>query len=210
MNKRFPFSHLPLLALIISANAFSDQSSRYRPMAESMFDMMDAFSSTFQKRMKERDNNWIRREPNQSSWLEGMPSWSGGPPTNMNGGALSLMMSPWNPGGMNYVPDFRNLSPPVNTPYYSWRPDWFRATPLEGEWEDAGGNILSVVGNRFRISQSSDRYSEGYLLKESDNILSMQTRDSRYKRYYEFAVQDDKLVLRDSSGNLLLFRRIYR
>ena len=210
MNKRILFSRFILVALIYSANTLPDQSNRYRPLAESMFDMMDAFSSTFQKRTKERDNDWIHREPNHSSWLAGTPSWGSGPPMNMNGVPLSPMLSPWGPGGMSFLPDFRNFSPPINTPYYNWRPDWSRATPLDGEWEDAVGNILSVVNNRFRISQSSDRYSEGYLLTESDNILSMQARESRYKRYYEFALHNDKLVLRDNSGNLLLFRRINR
>lgn len=209
MNKRTPFSHFLLLGLILSCNAFTDQTSRYRPMAESMFDAMDAFSSTFQKRMQKRDNNRTRNQPDQPSWSQSMPSWgSGTPPFNMSGVPLSPMMSPWGPGGTNYLPDPRNISPQAAAPYTNWRNTERSPGPLDGDWEDSAGNILSIGHNRFRISQSRDRYTEGYLLLEKVRILSMRTRNSNHKRYYEYAVQDDKLVLRDSSGNLLLFRRI--
>ncbi|HXK55392.1 MAG TPA: hypothetical protein PLZ16_01990, partial [Gammaproteobacteria bacterium] len=209
MIKRIPLHQFLLLGLLFSPHAFPDQSSRYRPMAESMFDMMDAFSSAFQKRLKERDSGWIGNRSDQSSWLQRTPSWgSGTPPFNMPGAPLSPMLSPWSPGGMNYMPNPGYISPQAAAPYYNWPGSPSASGPLDGEWEDAVGNILSVANDRFRISQSRDRYSEGYLVLERDNILSMQTRDSRNKRYYEFAVKDDKLVLRDSSGNLLLFRRI--
>ena len=210
MNKRTHFSHFLLLGMILSSNSFPDQSGRYRPLAESMFDMMDAFSSTFQKRMKEKDNSWTRsNHPDRSDWLGTMPLWgTGTPPFNPNGLPLSPMMSPWSPGGMNYMPDPRNIPPQAAGPFYNWRQAWPSPGPLDGDWEDSFGNILSIGNDRFRISQSQDRYSEGYLLREKDRIISLRTRNSNIKRYYEYALQDNKLVLRDSSGNLLLFRRI--
>jgi len=213
MNKRTQSYPVLLLGLILSANAFPDQAGRYRPMAESMFDMMDAFSSTFQKRTKERNNDWTGRQTTQSPWSGNTPSWgSGSLPLNMSGMPMSPMMSPWNPGGMGGMPNPQNLSPQSFSPYYNWRPGWPGAGsnpgPLDGDWEDPAGHILSIGNDRFRISQSPDRYSEGYLLLEKGKIVSLQTRDSNQKRYYQYAVQDDRLVLRDTAGNLLLFRRI--
>ncbi|MCP4286559.1 MAG: hypothetical protein GY792_19280 [Gammaproteobacteria bacterium] len=206
MNRRAPLSHFLLLGMILSTNTFPDQSSRYRPMAESMFDMMDAFSSTFQKRVKERDNDWTRRLPGHSSWLNNLPAWSsGGLPLNPGGMPMSPAIMPWGPDSMNYMPGSRTVSPGNPLPSFNWRPT--ESGPLDGVWIDSAGNILSVKNDRFRISQSSDRYKEGYLLLETGNMLSMRTRNSNHKRYYEYAVHDDKLVLRDPSGNLLLFRQ---
>lgn len=118
------------------------------------------------------------------------------------------MMSPWGPGGFGNWADPRQFTPNSMAPPYNWNSAWPGPGPLDGEWEDPTGNILAVANGRFRISQSYDRYSEGYISLESDQLLSLRTRESNTKRYYEYAHQDGKLVLRDDSGNLLLFRRI--
>jgi hypothetical protein len=188
----------------LSIDGFANQSNRYSSMAESMFDMMDAFSSAFQKRKGSRDNSWLERQSDYSSWLRGAPSWgSPGMPWNP-----APMMSPWSPGGFGGWADPRQFAPHSVPPLYNWSSAWPRPGPLDGEWEDPAGNILAVANGRFRISQSYDRYSEGYISIESDRILLLRTRDSNIERYYEFAHQNGKLVLRDSTGNLLLFRRI--
>jgi len=106
------------------------------------------------------------------------------------------------------MPSPQNLSPYSSAPHYNWRPVWSAPGPLDGDWEDSVGSILSIANDRFRISRSADYYNEGYLLLESDKILSMRTREGNHKRYYEYASQGDKLVLRDALGNLLLFRRL--
>ena len=116
-------------------------------------------------------------------------------------------LSPWSSGIPNYWPGPWNPSVQGFAPQYNWRPAWSRPGPLDGDWEDPAGNLLSVANGRFRISQSRDRYTEGYLRLETGKILSMRIRNSDYKRYYEYATQEEKLVLRDSAGNLLLFRR---
>lgn len=208
MNIRTLISPIVLISQIFLADAAADQANRYRPMAESMFDMMDAFSSTYQKRMNEQSNDWNRSRSDESSWSGGMPAWSSGDlPLNMGGMPMSPMMSPWTPWGMNSMPQPGKYLPQNLSPYFNWRPAVPARGPLDGEWEDPLGNGLVIRNRHFRITQSDNRYSEGYLVLETAKILSMQPHNNEIKHYYEYAVQGGKLALRDSSGNLFLFRR---
>ena len=137
--------------MILSSNSFPDQSGRYRPLAESMFDMMDAFSSTFQKRMKEKDNSWTRsNHPDRSDWLGTMPLWGTGTPPLIHEW-LTLVADDvtWSPGGMNYMPDPGNIPPkPPDLSIIGGRPG-----PLQAHWM-ATGKIPSATYYRSVTTDS--------------------------------------------------------
>jgi hypothetical protein len=100
---------IPLILLPVALLAFDVQGAksgnpnRYGAMAESMMDMMDTFSSAYQKR-----SNAAGKQPQGNMpWTQGMPSWSpGSMPMQM--GTLGMMSSmpmgwgstPWSQGSM--------------------------------------------------------------------------------------------------------------
>jgi hypothetical protein len=79
---------------------------------------------------------------------------------------------------------------------------------LGGRWQGNRGELLMIRNGRFRIYQDQERFKEGNLGLEGQNMLTMQDPVSGNVRRYEYALQGDKLALRDQAGNLLLYRRI--
>ena len=186
------FAVVVLLLLYACPAAWAEQVSgnRYKSMANSMFDMMDAFSSEYQKRsgsgrMESRDR------PNTG----GTP-WGGGyTPWGMGG------MSPWNQGYMPGLPqNWLGVAP------FGQRPPSATA-PLDGHWQGRNGEILSVDNGWFRIQQTRDSYREGRISLQEQGRLLMLNPDTGISRMYEYAEHQGKLVLRGDSG-YLLFRRV--
>lgn len=81
-------------------------------------------------------------------------------------------------------------------------------TVLDGNWQGQSGEVLAVQNGRFRIYLERDRYQEGRIEIRGKHLLNMQSRNSDQLRRYEYAVHEGRLVLRDETGSLLLYRRI--
>jgi len=79
-------------------------------------------------------------------------------------------------------------------------------TPLEGNWEGQGGVKLLVHGDRFTLAKESQSTPVQGLIQTHQQYVAMRPRDSQMIQYYEFAISDGRMVLRDTFGNLLLFR----
>ncbi|MCW8890753.1 MAG: hypothetical protein OQL20_08865 [Sedimenticola sp.] len=71
MNKNWLFRMLILLALIPMEPSALEYPNRYNSMAETLFDMMDAFSSAYQKKLHERERDSYRYAP--SPYYGGAP-----------------------------------------------------------------------------------------------------------------------------------------
>jgi len=64
-----------------------------------------------------------------------------------------------------------------------------------------------VRNDRFRIYLSREHFKEGRLRIIDGDRLLMQDPETGTEREYEYALHEGKLALRDTAGNLLLFRR---
>ncbi len=153
---------------------------RYGKMAESMVDMMDAFASAYQQRRGDGQSRNFSGTTGHN-WMPGF-NW---PPGNaqMPGNRLG------NPGkitglhGQNY------------------------RSRLDGNWRGRTGEILAIRSGRFRIYQSPERYHEG-LIYFDEKHLALRQAKAGVTHQYEFAEEGGRLVLRDTRGNLLLYRKI--
>ncbi len=181
-----------LLLVCCCPVAWAEQGSanRYKSMARSMFDVMDAFSSEYQKR------SGSGQFESRGGPITGGAPWGGGyTPWGMEG------MSPWNQG---YMP-----GSPQNwwgvVPYGQHPPS--ATAPLDGHWQGRNGEILSVDNGWFRIQQNRNTYREGQISLPEQGRLIMLNPDTGISRMYEYAVHQGKLVLRGDSG-YLLFRRV--
>jgi hypothetical protein len=79
---------------------------------------------------------------------------------------------------------------------------------LDGVWEGRHGELLIVQGNRFRIYPGSMGFVDGYI-QFSGGYLALYNPENANISPYEFAESDGRLALRDRSGSLFLYRRLW-
>ncbi len=220
-------SLLALCLVISSATASGlDYPNRYGGMAESMMDMMDAFSSAYEKRKGGSASGFNMPQSGFGGMSSFSPSMSPmmapsmspfgnyGMPSYMNPGAM-------NPGAMNPgAMPFNSFGGfPGSSPWNSMQQfNQFRQfnTPpsitqrLDGEWQGQAGDMLTIHNGRFRIYRDRGNFREGRIHIENEQMLSMQEPENDLILRFEYAEKDGQLVLRDESGNLMLYRRINR
>ncbi|MES9957601.1 MAG: hypothetical protein ABW086_11160 [Sedimenticola sp.] len=193
---------LTLLCLAVSVTRAEnlDYPNRYNGMAESMMDMMDAFSSAYEKRKGSGSMGFNSPQ----SGFGSMPGF-GNPMSPMSGFG---MPNNFNPGSM----PFNSFG---GAPAYNpWRAmPQFAPAPsiteqLDGSWQGQAGDMLVIRNGRFRIYRDKDNFREGRIHIENEQILSMQELSSGQSLRYEYAEQEGRLALRDEWGNLLLYRRV--
>lgn len=87
-----------------------------------------------------------------------------------------------------------------------WPAGW---TPsrLEGVWEGRDGELLLVQGNRFRIYSSAMQRVDG-LIQIRGNRLALYNPLDQRAQPFEFAESQGRLVMRDLSGQVYLYRRL--
>jgi hypothetical protein len=168
VNKNWFFLTLILLALVPLEARALEYPNRYNSMAETLFDMMDAFSSAYQRRRHERDSD-----------------------------SYSAPTAP-----LGYSPYYGGTSPYPSAPYGPQR------FPLNGSWQGEGGEILVIRGQQFRIYLDRDNYLEGRLQHPHPQMIVLQDLQTSQVRPYVFAESKGRLILRDSSDNLLRYIRI--
>ncbi|MET0106891.1 MAG: hypothetical protein ABW072_17385 [Sedimenticola sp.] len=209
---------LTLLCLTISVTRAEslDYPNRYNGMAESMMDMMDAFSSAYEKRKGSGSMGFNSPQ----SGFGSMPGF-GNPMSPMNSfGTMPGFNNPMSPmSGFGMPNNFNPGSMPFNSfggapAYNPWRAmPQFAPAPsiteqLDGSWQGQAGDMLVIRNGRFRIYRDKDNFREGRIHIENEQILSMQELSSGQSLRYEYAEQEGRLALRDEWGNLLLYRRV--
>ena len=78
---------------------------------------------------------------------------------------------------------------------------------LDGIWQGRGGEIVLVMYGHFRIYADSDHYRDG-LYQINENWLTLYDPQSGSQRSYEYALSEGRMVLRDESDQLLLYRQL--
>jgi hypothetical protein len=86
--------------------------------------------------------------------------------------------------------------------------DGWRGTTLDGVWEGRDGGLLIVQGPRFRLYAPNHAHIDG-LIQQRDDRVAMYTPQDDVARPYQFAEQQGRLVLRDASGQIYLYRRLW-
>ncbi|WP_295543460.1 hypothetical protein [uncultured Thiohalocapsa sp.] len=86
-------------------------------------------------------------------------------------------------------------------------PGW-RRTSLDGVWEGRDGGLLIVQAHRFRLYAPHGDYVEGLIQQRGDRI-ALYDPEHDVARPYEFAQHQGRLVLRDPSGQVYLYRRLW-
>jgi hypothetical protein len=146
--------------------------------------------------------------PQFSQWGMGN-SWQSMPQAlawqQMMGGAYPGMpgLSPFGnqvaPGAViPYLPGYGPQPAPV------YKPHW-----IEGRWIANDGMIMEVNQGRFKMFyRHSPKQQRSGLIRLKDKWLGIYEPSQQFARQYEFAYKDDRLVLRDIDGNLMLFKRM--
>ncbi len=132
--------------------------NRFSGIADTLFDMMDAFSSSYQRHRN---------------------------------------------GGYDNPPV---ISAPF-TPYYSPPPAEY---VLTGRWQGQSGAIMIIRQGLFRIFHSGNKFRDGRIMITDATHFELIDPQTGSVRYYEFAESQGRLILRNPSGSILLFRRIRR
>jgi len=167
---------------------------KYADMAESMMDMMDAFSQAYGKRrfgsMPANPLSWGSQATGAMPWgsMPRPPAWPQPPGMGEDG--------PWGP----MPPGLPNLFPRLPPPPPS---------PLEGVWLGQSWEVLVIRDGRFRIYQNPDHYREGQLRLQEDR-LTMQDPESGHQMEYDYILEENHLALRDPWGGVLLYRLLLR
>lgn len=86
-----------------------------------------------------------------------------------------------------------------------WPPTRERSR-LEGVWEGRDGGLLIIQGGRFRIYSPTLQRVDGLIRIQGDHLALYNPLD-RQARPFEFAEHQGRLIMRDLSGRLYLYRR---
>ena len=78
---------------------------------------------------------------------------------------------------------------------------------LEGLWEAAGGGLLIVQGSAYRLYAPNGAYVDGSIAA-GDGRVRLWNRAVGFAVELEMALDQGRLVLRDRSGQVYLYRRL--
>jgi len=87
-------------------------------------------------------------------------------------------------------------------------PQGWRRTSLDGIWEGREGGLLIVQAHRFRLYSRHGDYIDGLIQQHGDRI-ALYDPEHDVARPYEFAEHQGRLVLRDATGQVYLYRRLW-
>ena len=151
----------------------------------------------------------------------GMQPFYGSPWSNMaQNYAFQQMLTPFNPatagqyfGNTPFMPEnpaqavipfLPDSQPSVPAPVHlKFMPHW-----IEGRWISTDNMILEVWQGEFKMYYRT-RPSEvrGGLIRLKDRWLAIHEQTTQITRQFEYAIEDDKLALKDFDGNIMLFSR---
>lgn len=80
---------------------------------------------------------------------------------------------------------------------------------IEGRWIANDNMIMEVRQGKFIMYYRDDpKQVRGGLIRLKDRWLAIAEQTRKITRQYEYAYKNDVLVLRDTNGNLMLFKRL--
>lgn len=110
----------------------------------------------------------------------------------------------WSPSPQAVIPYLPEYFDQYRTGSRAYKPHW-----IEGRWIANDNMIMEVSNGRFVMYyRDNPRQVRGGMIRLKDKWLAIAETTRKIIRQYEFAYKKDKLVLKDSDGNLMLFRRL--
>ena len=223
----------PAIYLLICTMSFAQPApadefgNMFSLMFRMMLSMMDAMSDVFGE--NSNDNGWGGANsfgPGMATLpmmggMGGMSPWSGFGGMPMNNMGMSpwnspIMSNPWsNPfsGGHNpaMFPGYSNYGNPNYR--YPGRQGAVPVSPaqyaptalLNGRWFGSSGEILEVRGNQFRLQDRQSSISG--TVRVENNVVNLFSPKTGGVTQYTFARNQYELILQDTSGQVLVFRR---
>lgn len=161
--------------------SIADNTDRRAIMAESILSMMDAMG-----------------------WFWNQALTKSAPQQNWNHQSIPLNVAPWNawnnwnssmPWPNSIQNNFLNSQPPNMN------------NELDGNWISNSGELLQIKGDNFYLQATDGRKIWG-ILQIHARMLMLQQPRLRLNMLYEYAIQNNRLALRDVQGNLLLYQRV--
>ncbi len=109
----------------------------------------------------------------------------------------------------DYLPSYQN--------YQNWYPTansmsnpmgvFANSASLDGVWRAAGGDLLIIEGNRFKIYSGQQSSQSTFVIQNNQFIIHDPI--SSQARQYNFQQQGENIALQDEQGQILYFQRIY-
>jgi hypothetical protein len=78
---------------------------------------------------------------------------------------------------------------------------------LNGIWEAAGGGLLIVAGGNYRLYAPNWAFVDG-ILQVAGGRIRMMSRRAGFSLEFEYALDQGRLAMRDSNGQVYLYRRM--
>jgi hypothetical protein len=220
-NKTMVKLHLRILAVLLLA-AFARTVAS--PVIAADNDLVTAMSNMLRAMGFNNQNNSLNSLPATSWPLAGAQPWAINPIGGMNPMNGLNPMNSLNPMGGSYYPypgNWPNLgnSQPWNfgnggdqwsmQSFFPGTLNLFGSTGIDGYWYSSNGETLQIQGNRFRLTSTDNRQLEG-LIQTRDNYLAMHNPLNQVTNLYEYAYDNDRLVMKDPQEQLFLYRRMGR
>ncbi len=118
--------------------------------------------------------------------------------SGMMPGGSTLPYTGGNQAVIPFLPDY------VNNQGKKKKPHW-----IEGKWRASDGMIMEVHHGYFKMYyQQNPQQVRGGLVRIKDRWLAIYEKSRNITRQYEFGYKENMLVLKDTSGNMMLFKRM--
>jgi len=209
INKKLSALLLALVLLFSSLTSVAAVNTRSNLFLEMMLTMMEVMGFI------DRDRNVYNQTYPSLNSLPYGSSMMGNPMQNwLQTMALQQMLSgAANPalyGGM-LTPGLAGL--PGNQATIPFLPEYLNQQAkthwIEGKWRSRDGMIMEVHHGYFKMYYPNrPREVRGGLIRIKDRWLAIHEKSRNFTRQFEFGYKDDRLVLKDTNGNLMLFKRM--
>lgn len=173
-------------------------------MSQAMITMMDAMGEMAHGYRNRGDSGWggwqgMNAVPWSAYAVPGMTALSG---SGIPGQAQMQELASQAP--QSYIQGQSSLQDLLQQPTY-WRNS--DPSPLNGIWQGQQGEIVLVMYGHFRVYASPDVYRDGdYEIR--DGYIIMRDPKTGMQKPYEYVLDKGRMVMRDSDGDLLLFRQM--
>lgn len=210
MRKPHTLSLIPLICLLLSVTtAFADGASNRNAMAEAMVRMMEAmgFLNAGADAAKSMATGQMPALPNpysMSGWGMPMPGMPGGMPTPGGDtmGQASHMGSAMMDQFSQSVPGMDQMQQIPGMPQMQGM-----GSKLAGVWEGAGGGLLIVQGNNYRLYAPNCNQLDGTIRVSGDRV-TLTNPQAGFDLDFEYALDQGRLALRDNNGQVFLYRQL--
>ncbi len=211
MTRKLRAMILCLVCVALPIDSAVSASTRTNVFLEMMLAMMEIMGMI----NRDRDNYYSQPYPvitpgYNDQWQNAMQMLALQQMLNGNAAGMNPLMGMNNLSALNGLPLSGNNSGNI-VPFLPDLPTKTPATQhwIEGKWRSSDGMIMEVRQGQFKMYFAhTPQEVRGGLIRIKDQWLAIYERSRQITRQYEFAYKDNRLVLKDPNGNMMLFKRM--